>query len=63
MTLELNMVVSQKIGNQSTSRPSIATFGHITKGGLTIPQGHMLNYVHSSIWLLKSFHPILYNAS
>ena len=33
---EISIVVSQKIGNQFTSRPSITTLGHIL-----IPQGHL----------------------
>ena len=47
-TLEINLVVSQKIGNSSTSRPSYTTPGHIPKRCSTIPQGRLLNYVHSS---------------
>ena len=31
-TATLEMAVSQKIGNQSTSRPSNSTLGHIPKG-------------------------------
>ena len=45
-TLEISMAVSQ---NQSTSRPSNTTLGHIPKGCTLIPQGHLLNYVRSSI--------------
>ena len=47
-TLEINMVVSPKIGNQSTSKPSNTTTGHIPKRCFTILQGHLLNYVHST---------------
>ena len=47
-TLEINMAVSQKTGNQSTSRPSNTILGHIPKGCLITPQGHLLTYVHSS---------------
>ena len=47
-TLEINMTVSQKIGNQSTSRLSYAAPGHIPKGCSILSQGHLLNYVHSS---------------
>ena len=47
-TLEINLAVSQKTGNSSTSRPSYTTPGHIPKRCPTIPQGHLLNYVHSS---------------
>ena len=49
VTLEINMVVSQKIGYQSTSRLSNTTLGHIPKGYRPIPQGHLLNYVYSRI--------------
>ena len=47
--LEISMAVSQEIGNQLTSRLSNTTLGHIPKGCTLIPQGHLLNYVHSSI--------------
>ncbi|KAL6037808.1 hypothetical protein STEG23_009132 [Scotinomys teguina] len=47
-TLESSMANSQKIGNHSSSRPSHTTLGHIPKECPVIPQGHMLNYVHSS---------------
>jgi hypothetical protein len=46
--LEINLVVSQKVGSRSTSRPSYTTPGHIPKIGFMIPQGHLLNYAHSS---------------
>ncbi|KAL6088541.1 hypothetical protein STEG23_002636 [Scotinomys teguina] len=48
-TLESSMANSQKIGNHSSYRPSHTTIGHIPKECPVIPQGHMLNYVHSSI--------------
>ncbi|KAL6089349.1 hypothetical protein STEG23_017837, partial [Scotinomys teguina] len=48
-TLESSMANSQKIGNHSSSRPSHTTLGHIPKECPVIPQGHMLNYVHSSV--------------
>ena len=48
-TLEIHMVVSQKIGNQFTSGPSNTTLGHILKVCSTILQGHLLNYIYSSI--------------
>ena len=38
-TLEINMVISQKTGTQSTSS---------SKGHSILPQGHLLSYVHSS---------------
>ena len=49
-TLEINMAVSQKIGTQPTSRPSNTALGHIPKGYTLIPQRHLLNYIHSSIF-------------
>ena len=48
-TVEISMAITQKIRTQSTLRPSNITFGHISKGGTPIPQGHILNYVHSSM--------------
>ena len=47
-TLEINLVVSQKTGNRSTSRPSCSTPGHIPRRNFTIPQGYLLKHVHSS---------------
>ena len=48
-TLEISMVVSQKAGNQPTSGPRNITLGHIPEGYSTILQGHLSNYVLSSI--------------
>ncbi|KAL6082246.1 hypothetical protein STEG23_025406 [Scotinomys teguina] len=48
-TLESSMAKSQKIGNHSSYGPSHTTLGHIPKECPVTPQGHMLNYVHSSI--------------
>ena len=48
-TLDIIMVISQKIRKQPTSRPSNTTFGYRAKECLIIPQGHVLNYDHSSI--------------
>ncbi|KAL6093964.1 hypothetical protein STEG23_026115 [Scotinomys teguina] len=48
-TMESSMANPQKIGNHSSYRPSHTTPGHIPKECPVIPQGHMLNYVHSSI--------------
>jgi hypothetical protein len=49
-TQEINLAVSQKSGNGSTSRPNYTTPGYIPKRCSTPPhpQGHLLNYVHSS---------------
>ena len=49
ITLEINLAVSQKSGNSSTSRLSYTTSGHIPKRCPSIPQEHLLNYVHSSL--------------
>jgi hypothetical protein len=45
--LEIKLMVSQKIGKSSTSRPSNNIPGYIHKRCSTIPQGHWLDYVHS----------------
>jgi hypothetical protein len=42
-TLEISLVVSQKIENSSTLRPSYTIPGHISKRSYTIPQGHMFH--------------------
>ena len=47
--LDISMAISQKIRKQPSSRPSNTTFGYIPKGCSVVPQGHVLNYVHSSI--------------
>jgi hypothetical protein len=41
-------MASQKIGNSSTSKPSCTTPGQSSKRRSTIPQGHLLNYLHGS---------------
>ena len=46
--LDVSMAISQKIRKQSTSRSSNTTFWYIPKGCSMIPQGHVLNYAHSS---------------
>ena len=46
--LWVSVMISQKIRKQPSSRPSNTTFGYISKGCLIMPQGHVLNYVHSS---------------
>jgi hypothetical protein len=48
-TLEISLVVPQKIGNSSTSRPSYIAPGLIPKRRSTIPQGHVLHHVRSSL--------------
>ena len=48
-TLEISMAVSQKIGNQPTTRPSNTTLGHIPKECSIILQGHLFSYVYRSI--------------
>ena len=49
VTLEINMAVSQNIGNQSTSNLHYTAFGYIPKRCLIIPQEHLFNYVENSI--------------
>jgi hypothetical protein len=46
-TLEIKMVISQKIWNPSISTPSYTTPEYIPKRWSTNPQGLLLNYVHS----------------
>ena len=48
-TLDIRMAVSQKNGNQSSTRPNNTTLWHIPKDCTLVPQGRFLNYVHSSI--------------
>jgi hypothetical protein len=47
-TLETSFAVSQKTGNSSTLRPSYTAPEYIPKRCPTIPQRHLLNYVHNS---------------
>jgi hypothetical protein len=48
-TLEIHLMLPQKIGNSSTWRPSYTTLGHIPKRCPTIPQGHVFHHVHSKL--------------
>ena len=47
-SLDVNVTISQKTRKEPFSRPSNTTFGYISKGYSIVPQGHVLNYVHSS---------------
>ena len=47
-TLEINVVIYQKTGNQPTSEPSDTSLGCIPKGCSIITQGCLLNYAHCS---------------
>ena len=47
-SIEINVLALQQAGNRSTSRPNYTTTEHKTKGRSTIPQVHLLNYLHSS---------------
>ena len=47
-TLEITFSISQKVENSPTSKASYTTPGNIPKRCITIPQGHVLHYVHSS---------------
>jgi hypothetical protein len=47
--MEINMAVSQRIGNQFTSRPNYTTLEYIpTKGYSILPQRQQFTYAHSS---------------
>ena len=50
-TLQVSMAMSKKIRKPSTSRPSNTIFAYMLKGCSIIPQGHVHNYVHSSMIL------------
>ena len=47
--LDVSVVISLKVRKQPSSVPSNTTFRYISKGCSIVPQGHVLNYVHSSI--------------
>jgi hypothetical protein len=49
MTLEISLVIPQKIGHNITWGPDYATPGYISKRCPNIEQGHMLHYVHSNL--------------
>ena len=51
VTLEINMTVSQKIGNWPPTRPSYITSGHIAKEWLNIPQGHYLTIFITALFV------------
>ena len=53
VTLEVNVSVSQEIGNQPVSRPDCSALGHILKGCSIIPQEHLFHYVHTR-YILKA---------
>ena len=46
-SLEINLVVPQKIGNRSTEDQAISLLKHISKRSSTTTQGQMFHYVHS----------------
>ena len=46
--LDVSVAISQKIRKQPSWRPINTTFGYISKRCSIMPQGHVLNYVHSS---------------
>ena len=47
--LDVSVVISQKIRKQPFLRSSNITFGYISNVCSIVLQGHVLNYVHSSI--------------
>jgi hypothetical protein len=44
-SMGFNMVVPQKIGNSSTSRPSYITLKHTLKVCSILPQGHLIDFM------------------
>ena len=53
-TLEISLEVSQKIGNNSTSRTSYTTPGHLPKRCSAIPERHLLNFMFMASLLIKA---------
>ena len=47
--LDITMLIFKKIMKQPSSRHRNTTFGYMPKGCSIIPQGHVHNYVYSSI--------------
>jgi hypothetical protein len=52
ISFEINLAVSQKIGNTSTLRPTCKVPEHIPKRCSTIPQGYLLNCVHRNLFII-----------
>ena len=50
--VEVSTVISQKVGNQASTRPCYSVLGHILKGSSIILQRYLLTYVHSSFILI-----------
>ena len=48
-SLGINLEVPQKIGTRSTRRLSYTTLGFMPNICPTMPQGHVLHYVHSGL--------------
>ena len=48
-TLEINIAISQKIGNQFISRPSFTMLGHKLKGCSLMPQGLLFSNVIAAL--------------
>ena len=48
-TLEISVVVPQKIGHSTTGGSSNTSSGHISRRCPNWYEGHMLHYVHSSL--------------
>lgn len=51
-TQKISMVVLQKTGNRPFTSSSCTTLGHIPKRCLIILQGHLLGYVHNSLFAI-----------
>jgi hypothetical protein len=52
-SLEIHLALSQKIGNYSISRPSNTTPWHAPQRLPTKPQGHLLNYVIETLFVIS----------
>jgi hypothetical protein len=53
--MKIKMAVSPKTGNQSTSTLSYTAPKYIPTGHLRLPQEHLLNYVHSTLFIIVWF--------
>ena len=52
--LDISVVISQKSRKQPSSRPSHTTVGYMSTGYSIVPQGHVLNFVHSTFVIART---------
>ena len=49
---DVSVVISQKIRKESSPRPSNTSFGYISKGCSTVPQGHVFSSVIEALFCI-----------